>query len=102
MPQSRMEEHKSVKVRVVRGEVLRGVQGVEVLYIRADLHRPAESVFDDCAKGVGGRAGGEGELGVAIRHCFGADEDHVEGGAGEEVGELEPDFSRETGFGARA
>lgn len=53
-----MEEHEAVEIRVVRVEVLRIVHGMEVIHIRCDFHLRAKSVFNDCAKGVGGGAFG--------------------------------------------
>lgn len=97
-----MEEDKGVKVGVIRGKVLGSVEGVEVFDVGGDLHGTAETVLYDGAKGVGRGACGQRELGVAVGHALRADEVEVKGGAGEEMGELEPDFAGEGGFGAGA
>lgn len=95
-----MEQHEAVKIRVEGLEVLCLVHGVEVVDIGGDLHLTAQTVLDDAAKGVRGRALGERELCIAVGHGFGADEDEVQQGAGEHVRELEPDIAREGRLGA--
>ena len=102
MAEPGVEQHKGVEVGVVGCECSRLVQRVVVLHKRADLQLVADAVLDDGAEGVGGRAGRQGKLGVAVCHRFGADEDQVEGDAREEVRELDPDFARQGGFGAGA
>lgn len=97
-----MEEDKGVKVGIVGVEGTGVMKGVVVLDKGGNLHLRAQSVFDDCAKGVGWGAGWKGEFGIAVGHAFRADKYEVEGGAGEEVGELQPDFSRERRFGTGA
>ena len=91
--QTGVEQHEAVEIRVEGLEVLCLIHGVEVVDVRGDLHLAAETVFDDAAEGVGGRAFRQWELCVAVGHGFGADEDEVQQGAGEHVGELEPDVS---------
>ena len=88
-----MEKHKAVKVRVVRVELTRLVEGVVVLYEGGDLEGVGEAVLDDGAEGVGWCAFRERELVFTVSHRFWTDEDEVEGDAGEEVGELDPDLS---------
>lgn len=70
-----------------------------ILHVGTYLHLVTYPAFHDGAKGVARRALWKGEFGVAVGHAFGADEDKVEGGAGEHVGELDPDFAREGRFG---
>ena len=102
MAQSRVEEDKTVKVRVIRRKVTGSVNRVEIIDDGTDLHAVAEPVFDYSAPGVRGCASRERKLGVAIGHCFGADEEDVQCSAGEEVGELVPDLAWKGGFGAGA
>ena len=100
MAKAGVEEHKAVEVGVVRVEEASLVEGMVVVDVGADFHLVAESAFDDGAERVAGRALREGELRVAVGHAFGTNEDKVEGGAGEHVGELDPDFAGEGRFGS--
>ena len=99
MAKTGVEEHEAVEVGVVGVEEPRLVEGMVVVDVGADFHLVAESAFDDCAEGVAWCALGEGEFGVAVGHAFGTNEDEVEGGAGEHVGELDPDFAGKGRFG---
>lgn len=94
MSETWVEKHKSIKVRIVWGELLSFMQSVEVLDKGGDLHLRTKSVFDDGTEGVCRGAFGKRELGIAVGHALRANEDEVESGAGEDVGELEPDFTR--------
>lgn len=98
----RVEEHEGVEVWIVGHEFAGFVQRVEVIDVGRDLHLTAQPVFYYGAERVSGLARWERELGVAVRHAFGSDEDEVEGGAGEEVRELDPDLAGKRGFCARA
>lgn len=100
--QTRVEEHEAVEVRVVGLEVLRLVHRVEVLDVGGDLELGAETVLDDPAERVGGRALGEGEFVVAVGHALRADEDEVDDRPREHVGELQPDLAGQRRFGSRS
>lgn len=99
--QARVEEHEAVEVRVVRVEVAGLVDGVVVINDSADLHvlpRP----LNDGSEGVARRPLRERELIVAVCHGLRADEDEVEAGAREQVGELDPGVAREGRLCTRA
>lgn len=93
-----MKQHEDVKVRVVRRKVSRLVHRVEVLDECANLHATADARLDDTAERVGRRTLRKRELRFAVRHAFRSDEDDVEGCAGEAVGQLCPDFTRQGGL----
>lgn len=88
-----MEQHKAVKVWIVWVKLSGLVQGMVVLNERGDLEGVGEAVFNNGTEWVGWGAFGEGELVFTVGHGFRTDEDEVEGNAGEEVSELDPDFS---------
>lgn len=88
-----MEQHKAVKVRIVRVELSGLVQGVVVLYEGGDLEGVGEAVLNNGTEWIRWGAFRERELVFTVCHGFGTDEDEVEGDAREEVGELDPDFS---------
>lgn len=100
MTQAGVEEHEAVKVRVVRVEVLCVMHGMEVIDVGCDFHLRPQSIFDNCAKGVGGCAFGQGELIITVGHALGSDEDEIDQGVGEHVRELKPNFAGQRGFGA--
>lgn len=97
-----MEQHEGVEVGVVRCKVAGLVYGVVVVDDRRDLHSRPDAVLDHGAEGVGWRARREGELVVPVGHGLRADEDEVDAGVREEVGQLEPGRARERGLGAGA
>lgn len=74
MADPRVEEDEAVEVRVIRVELLRFVQSVEIIDIGADFEFVLDE-FEDGAEGVGRCAFGEREFGVTVEHGFGADED---------------------------
>jgi hypothetical protein len=81
-----MEQHKGVKVRVIWVKDLGVVQVVEVLNVCGDLQLVTDAIFNNGTKGILRGAGRKRVLVVSICHTFRADEDQVEGRAGEEPG----------------
>ena len=56
MAQSGVEEHEGIEVGVKGREMLRFVQGMEVIDISGDFHlAPQSPIFDDRAEGILGR-----------------------------------------------
>lgn len=102
MAQARVEEHESVEVRIIRRKRLRLMQCMEILHISSDFHQPAQPRLHHRAERIRRRASGQRELIIPIRHTLGPDEEEMESCVSEEVGELDPEFAGEGGFGAGA
>lgn len=100
--QTRVEEHETIQVRIEGAEILRLVHSVEVVHVSSNLHLATESVLDDTAEGVFGRALGKRILPVSIRHALRSDEDQVQQGARVHVLQLQPDVAGEGGLCAGA
>lgn len=102
MAQARVEEHEAIEVRVEGLEEVGLVKGVVVFHKGADLYLEADPPFDHGSERVPRRALGQWKLRVPVRHAFGPNENEVEFYAREDVGELEPDFTRQRRFRPRA
>ena len=100
--QTGMEEHEAIQVRIKGAEILRLVHSVEVVHVSSDLHLTTESVLNDAAEGVLGRALGKRILPVSVRHTLRPDEDQMQQGARVHVLQLQPDVAGEGGLCAGA
>jgi hypothetical protein len=98
--QTRMEEHKAIKVRIEGTKVLCLVHGMEVVDVSGDLHLATESVLDDSAEGVLGSALGQRELAVPVCHALGSNEDEMQESTRVHVLQLQPHVTGQGGFGA--
>lgn len=91
--ETRVEEHEAVKVWIIWVEVLSIVHIVEVINVSGDLHLWAETVLNNGAKWILRRAFRKRKFVVPVGHTFRSDEDEVEKGSGEHMGELKPDLT---------
>lgn len=102
MPQPRMEQYETIKIRIERLKILRFVHGVVVLCEGRDFCEVGDSIFDHSTKGVAWSAFGDGLGGAGSGHGFGADKDEVNAAAVEEEFELNPAGAGKRGFGPGA
>jgi len=99
--ESGMEQDETVKVRIVGSECASFVKRVEVLHECRDLHVVGYAL-NYPTEGIGESAVREGVLEFPTFHGFRADEEQVERGTREHVGQLVPDIAGEGGFGTRS
>lgn len=93
VPETRVEEHKAVKVWVIWIEILSFMHIVEVINVGSDLHLWAETVLNNGAKWIFRCAFRKRKFVVSVGHTFRSDEDEVDKGSGEHMGELKPDLT---------
>jgi hypothetical protein len=98
--ETRVEDNKAVKVRVIWVEVSGFVQGVVVIHISADFHGIGYAIFDNGTKGVEWCTWGKGKFFLAVGHAFGSNEVERKLYAMEEVRELHPGLSWKGRLGA--
>ena len=92
--QAGVEHDEAVEIGVIGVEVACLVDRMVVVDNGADLHCRPHPVLDNGAKGIRSGARGQWELVISVGHALGADEDEMDPGPGEDMGQLDPDVPR--------
>lgn len=95
MAETWVEEHKAVKVGIIRRKVSSVVHRVEVVHNGANLHLIPDTVLNNGTERVRRRALRQRELIVTVGHTLRANEDEVQSSFGEEMRKLHPGGARE-------
>ena len=85
-----VKQHKTVKVRVVRGEMTSLMYCVVIVHYGTDLHLIRDAVLDNGPEWIRCRALRDRELIVSIRHALRAYHDEMDLAFGEKVSQLHP------------